>query len=119
VRTRQWPCTLTSGASPEHETCGLAKSASELSVAVADEMGAAIPGATVYVASIANPSSGVTTSTTDSKGVAVLTLPAPGDYALTVVLVGFMPAARALQIKAGCSGLTRVLLQVGPGVVER
>jgi hypothetical protein len=104
---------------PEHETCGLGPSPSELSVAVVDEMGAVIPGATVFVAAMANLSAGVTTYITNDAGLTRVTLPGAGDYALTVVLPGFMPAARALEIKAGCSGLTKVVLQVGPIVVER
>jgi hypothetical protein len=106
-------------ASPEHETCDLGTSASELSVAVADEMGAVIPGATVYIAAMANLSAGPTTSVTNDAGLARVTLPDAGDYALTVVLPGFMPTARALRIKAGCSGLTKVVLPVAPILVER
>jgi len=105
-------------AAPERETCGLAPSPSELSVAVVDEMGAVIPGATVFIAAMAHLSSGTTTSITNEAGLAKVALPGAGDYAITVVLPGFMPAARALRMKAGCSGLTKVALQLGLIVAE-
>jgi hypothetical protein len=103
---------------PQQETCALGTPSAELSVVVTDELGAVIPGATVYAAPMADRAAGVVTATTDDAGVARATLPAAGNYAVTILLEGFLPEARAFRIRAGCSGLTKVILRVGPFAVE-
>jgi hypothetical protein len=104
---------------PDQQTCAADEtSPSQLHVTVNDELGAVFPDATVYAAPMAQGDA-LVTATTDDSGVAVLEMPSPGDYAITVVIGGFEPQVRALQLRGGCVGTTRFTLQVGPMAVEK
>jgi hypothetical protein len=105
---------------PEQETCVAGSSGfARLSVFVRDEAGAAIPGASVYMVPNAGSVEAPIVAKTNGAGTATLEAGSSGVYAITVVLGGFTPQARALTLRKGCSGLARVTLTLGPTIVER
>jgi hypothetical protein len=105
--------------SPERETCSPnSTQLAQLSVFVGDRNGDSLPGAAVYLASMADSSARPISAISNSHGIAVLEAPVPGDYALTAVIAGFAPQARGLRLRTGCVGSTTFALDVGPTIVE-
>jgi hypothetical protein len=89
-------------------------------VTVGDELGAKFPNTPVYIA----PEEGgrasggpplVLATRTDSSGKALLQLPTDKEfhiYTVTVAMAGFLPEARTLSLRAGCTGHLVVVLRV-------
>ena len=89
-----------------------------LTVHVADESGGEIGDASVYLGSIAVPPAAVSAQTS-RLGVATLDAPREDVYVLTTASLGFVPVAQAIRLKAGCTGVVRVTLKLGPMIEER
>ena len=100
--------------SPDAESCSSGTGSALLHLGVRDQTGAAIPGASIYVVPVAGPPSraSVTSAVTDARGFADLQVPGNEAYVVTVVFVGFMPEARALYLRQGCSATHALILRV-------
>jgi hypothetical protein len=103
--------------SPLNATCGdVPANDSVLVVNVADEEGAVVADAKVYVA--AYRSGSVVSQITDSSGTAEVKVAGDRPYAITVVIPGFEPESEALFLRGGCRGSSHVTLRVGRFVPE-
>jgi hypothetical protein len=105
---------------PEGETCDVEqRKTPRLVVSVADAAGGLFPGVALFMVEMGNTSAEVLRAVTDDAGIATFNPPSGGVYVVTAVLQAFSPEVRALTLRGGCTGSAKIVLKVGPTVVER
>jgi hypothetical protein len=89
----------------------------QLEVWLHDQEGSGIEGAAVHLTDGRYVRGGIEPPPTfrrysDSRGRALLEVPGNRTYTVIVVLAGFIPVTRVLQLKDTCAGSTSVVLHV-------
>jgi hypothetical protein len=101
---------------PDLATCSAPKGGEALDVIVRDQLGAAFPGASVYVAPLSAPGASssppVWSAYTDEAGRATILLRASGVFSITAALGGFLASVRTVALNEGCIGTVALVLRL-------